>query len=90
MFIFSAFSALIHFTWLNPPLMTAAWPYAMNPPMFVDFNSPHSSKKPQTKQKTVKNIGNLARKTLFNFLGREPGKEERKQNQNKLQDSEVH
>lgn len=51
---------------------------------------PHPPKNPQTEQKTVKNIGNLARNTLFNFLGREPGKEERTQNQNKLQDSEVH
>lgn len=72
----------------------AAWPCAMSPPMSVDFNPPllppAPKKKSQTKQKTVKNIGNLAKKTLFNFLGREPGKKERTQNQNKLQDSEVH
>jgi len=42
------------------------------------------------KNQTEKNIGNLARKTLFNFFGRVPGKEERTQNQNKLQDSEAH
>lgn len=57
--------------------MTSAWLCAMNPPMS------------STKQ-SGKNIGNLARKTLFNFFGRVPGKEERIQNQKKLQDSEVH
>lgn len=73
--------------------MTASLLCAMNPPMSVDFNPPPPPQKKtptETKQKNVKNIGNLARKTLFNFLGREPGKEEKTQNQNKLQDSEVH